>query len=349
MLHYRGSHLIRHGLVGLVLLTCTILIGLQSQVFITWATTTRYQAVFAEAGGLEAGDDVVLSGMKVGTVSGVALENGDAHVVFAIDEKIRLGSATTAQIKTASLLGKRMLTVVSEGGGTLKPLDIIPASRTSSPYSLTDAVGDLTTNVTDMDTRALDESLNLLSLTLDRIAPQVGPTFRGVADLSRSVHARDESLRSLLTATSDVSGILADRSEQVDSLILQSNTLLEVLTARRHDIVTLLGNTSRVADELSNLVDDNEAELGPTLARLNSVLAMLEKNRDNIAEALPGLAKVSLTQGEAVSNGPYYNAFVANLIDGHMIQPFIDQAFGVQPPAVFPIPRPQQPAPEGPR
>ena len=43
---------------------------------------------------------------------------------------------------------------------------------------------------------------------------------------------------------------------------------------------------------------------------------MLEKNRDNIAKALPGLAKYQLTQGETVANGAYYNAFVPNLISG---------------------------------
>ena len=31
--------------------------------------------------------------------------------------------------------------------------------------------------------------------------------------------------------------------------------------------------------------------------------AMLEKNRDNIAKALPGLAKFEITQGETVANG----------------------------------------------
>ena len=49
--------------------------------------------------------------------------------------------------------------------------------------------------------------------------------------------------------------------------------------------------------------------MAPTLERLNRVNAMLEKNRDNIAKALPGLAKYELTQGEIVANGAYYNAF----------------------------------------
>ena len=55
---------------------------------------------------------------------------------------IPLGSDTTAHIRTGSLLGERMLTVESAGSGTLHPMAVIPVSRTSSPYSLTEAVSD---------------------------------------------------------------------------------------------------------------------------------------------------------------------------------------------------------------
>ena len=85
---------------------------------------------------------------------------------------------------------------------------------------------------------------------------------------------------------------------------------------------------SAVAKELSGLVADNESKLAPTLDRLNSVAAMLEKNRDNIAKALPGLKKYEFTSGEAVSNGFYYNAFVPNLAIPELIQPFFDYYFG---------------------
>ena len=37
---------------------------------------------------------------------------------------------------------------------------------------------------------------------------------------------------------------------------------------------------------------------------------VLEKNRDNIAKALPGLAKFQTTLGETIGNGPYYQAYV---------------------------------------
>ena len=61
--------------------------------------------------------------------------------------------------------------------------------------------------------------------------------------------------------------------------------------------------------QLTGLVADNEKVLAPTLERLNRFNAMLERNRDNIAKALPGLAKYELTQGEIVASGAYALGF----------------------------------------
>ena len=343
MLHYRGAHLIRPGLVGIVVIVCLIAIGLQAQKFLALGTTVRFQALFAEAAGLSVGDDVIVSGVQVGNVQKIELDDGDARVTFSVDSTVRLGTESSAHIKTSSLLGKRNITVESAGPGRMRTLDTIPDSRTSAPYSLTDAVGDLTTKTAAVDTDALNRSLDMLSQTLDRIAPQVGPAFDGLTQLSQTINSRNQSLRELLDSAKTVTGVLSERSSQVNALILNANSLLEVLAQRRQDIVELLANTAAVSQQLSGLVADNEAKLGPTLDRLNSVTALLEKNRDNIGKAIPGYAKVALTQGEAVSGGRFYNAYVANLIDGQDIQPFIDRAFGVNPPAPFPIPHPEPP------
>jgi phospholipid/cholesterol/gamma-HCH transport system substrate-binding protein len=78
MLRYRGSNLIRAGFIGVVLIILVIAIGLQPERLIQWATSLRYQALFSEAGGLAVGNDVTVSGIKVGTVSSIELDNGDA-------------------------------------------------------------------------------------------------------------------------------------------------------------------------------------------------------------------------------------------------------------------------------
>jgi phospholipid/cholesterol/gamma-HCH transport system substrate-binding protein len=328
MLKYRGSSLIRAGIIGVVLAILVIAIGLQPERLVQWATALRYQALFSEAGGLAAGNDVTVSGIKVGTVSSVKLDNGDALVGFTIDGRYALGSDTTAHIRTGTLLGERVLALESAGTGTLSPNTVIPITRTSSPYSLTDAVNDLTTNTAGTNTESLNQSLDTLSETLDQIAPQLGPAFDGVSRLSKSLNSRNESLTDLLKTAGDVTGILSERSQQVNTLILDANDLVGVLNERRQAIVSLLSATSAVSQELTGLVHDNEKQLAPALERLNRVTAMLEKNDDNLAKMLPGAAKYYLTQGEIVSNGAYYNALVPNLIFGQLLQPFLDYAFG---------------------
>lgn len=328
MLKYRGANLIKAGIMGVVLIVLVISVGLQPEKLIQWATSVRYQALFTEAGGIAVGNDVTMSGIKIGSVTDVSLENGDALVKFTTAGKYPVGSQTTAHIRTGSLLGERVLTLESAGSGTLSQNEIIPTSRTSSPYSLTDAVSDLATNTAGTDTGQLNQSLDTLSATIDQLAPQLGPTFDGLSRLSKSINGRNEDLATLLKSASEVSVVLGERSTQLNTLILNANDLLGVLDDRRGAIVDLLASTTAVSQQLTGLVADNEAQLAPTLERLNAVTEVLEKNRDNISNALPNVKKFMLSQAETLANGPYYNAYVPNLQPGQILQPFLDYAFG---------------------
>jgi phospholipid/cholesterol/gamma-HCH transport system substrate-binding protein len=265
-------------------------------------------------------------------------------VTFVVNDTVQLGDQTTAHIRTGTLLGARILTLEPAGRNAMAPDGLIPLSRTGSPYSLNDSVNDLTTNVAATDMTTLNQSLDTLSATLDQVAPRLGPTFDGLSRLSRALNSRSETLQSLLTNAAGVTDVLAQRSQQVNTLILDSNDLLAVLVERRAQISELLANTAAVARNLTGLVKDNEAKLGPALDRLNAVTAMLEKNRDNLSKALPGLKKFEITSSESVASGPYYNAYVPNLIPPELLQPFFDYAFGFRagdptmPRAIFPFP-----------
>jgi phospholipid/cholesterol/gamma-HCH transport system substrate-binding protein len=328
MLKYRGAKLIRAGFLGAVLTVLVTLVMLSPMSLVARATTVQYQALFAEAGGLATGNAVTRSGVKIGTVSDVALRGKAVLVTFAVKSTVPLGSQTSAHIQTGTLLGQRVLTLDSAGSGRLHPHDTIPLTHTSSPYTLTDAVADFTTNTAGTDTAALNQSLDTLSATLDQVAPQIGPAFDGLSRLSRSINSRDETLRELLRHASDVTAILSKRSQKLNTLILNANDLLAVLVERRQAIVDLLARTSAVAKELNRLVADNEAVLAPTLQKLNTVTAMLEKNRDNIAKALPGLRKYLYGVNEGLANGFHNTLFIPNLPPAQFLQPFLDYAFG---------------------
>ncbi|QNG17531.1 MCE family protein [Rhodococcus triatomae] len=312
------------GIIGLVVAGATVVAGLQYDQlqFLTGGST--YSAYFEDAGGLTGGDTVTLAGVDVGKVSEIALADTEVLVRFSVQDGIRLGTDTEVAIKTNTVLGRKSLEVTPRGNGTLKVGDQIPSERTNSPYSLNDALGDLTTTVGELDTDRVNDALDAVSGALTDTPPELRAALDGVTRLSQSINARDETLQQLLARAESVTGILAERSDQINALILDGNELFGELDRRRTAISELIVNVSAVSRQLSGLVQDNQEQMKPTLDSLNSVVSILQENNDNISQALDGLAPYATQLGEAVGSGPFFMAFVYNIGLGKLFQGLSD-------------------------
>jgi phospholipid/cholesterol/gamma-HCH transport system substrate-binding protein len=90
-----------------------------------------YSAALSEAGGLKAGDDVRVAGVKVGKVRSVDLEGDHVRVDFRVSGDTRLGSETAASVRIKTILGQKFLMLEPAGRGELDgeiPLDrTVPA------------------------------------------------------------------------------------------------------------------------------------------------------------------------------------------------------------------------------
>src|SRR5258708_12087398 len=76
-------------------------LNLQSIPFISGGKT--YHAAFAEAAGLRNGEEVRIAGVKVGKVTGLDLENDHVKVDFLVDDAVRIGDLSRAEIKIKTL------------------------------------------------------------------------------------------------------------------------------------------------------------------------------------------------------------------------------------------------------
>lgn len=314
------------GIVGIVLTATLVVTALNYDKLPFFSGGTEYRALFAEAAGLSPGDQVMVAGVNVGKVDTVALSGPQVLVRFTVDDGVRLGDATGVDIKTSTILGRKALGVRPAGTGTLATDTTIPQSRTTSPYSLTGALGDLTDTISDLDTPQLGDSLKALASTLQNTPPELRSALTGLSRLSNSISSRDAMLQDLLGNAESVTSVLSQRSDQLNTLILDGNSLLAELDRRRQVLSELFVNVGAVANQLTGLVKDNEAQLAPTLTRLNSVLDVVQKNKDNLSNGIDGLVKFQATLGEAVSSGPFFNAYVQNLIPGETIKPLVDAA-----------------------
>ncbi|MFF2086864.1 MCE family protein [Nocardia sp. NPDC058176] len=300
------------GIVGIVLVVAISLATLQFSDLPFIRSGATFTANFLDAGGLVPGDPVHVAGVRSGEVRQVGLDGDKVLVKFDLDESIVLGEKTTAAIKTNTVLGRKSLDVVPSGTGAIGADDTIPLDRTTSPYSLNEALSDLGGTVRDLDLDQVDETLNVLS---EAFADTPGPlrnALDGVTALSRSINVRDQALTDLLARAQNVTSILADRSTQLNALLLDGNELLGELDRRRAAINQLVVYIDDVARQLSGLVADNEPQMKPTLDRLNSVLALLQRNEQNLNDALDGLGPYAAALGEQVGSGPWFNAYVVN-------------------------------------
>ncbi|MFL0580134.1 MCE family protein [Dietzia sp. 179-F 9C3 NHS] len=281
--------------------------------------TRNATAYVADAAGLNTGDEVQVAGMKVGAVRKIGLDGDRVKVDFAIDTDVDLGEDTSAQIKTDSILGRRALAVFSDGRGELADTTI-PLERTSVPYSLTSALGDLSDTVEAMDTDKVDEALTVISETMETSSPEVRGAIDGITRLSQSLNKRDEGVRELLDKAAGTTDILGTRSDQINQLMVDGNTLFIQLDMRRRAISELITNIDELARQLSGVVQDNEAQLGPALDKLENVSDLLIRNRDDLDLGLRRIVPYATALSEAVASGPWFNAYISNLSLGHYQQ-----------------------------
>ncbi|MUL74547.1 MCE family protein [Mycolicibacterium sp. CBMA 226] len=301
---------LRTGIIGIVLVTCLVLTAFGYADLPVWPQKKRYTAYFTNAAGITAGNDVGIYGYPVGTVTSVELAKRSAKVDFTVDRKLHIGDQSLAAIKTDSVLGRRTLAITPKGSGTST---LIPLGRTTTPYSLNNALQDLGHNVGDLNKPQFAEALQTLTDALHDATPQLRGALDGVTALSRSLNARDEQIAQTLAHANSVSAVLAKRAEQINQLITDGNSLFTQLDARRQAINSLVSGITDLARQLSGFVADNRTEFGPALQKLNLVLDNLNEHREHIAEALARLPHYATALGEVVGSAPGFEANIGGV------------------------------------
>jgi phospholipid/cholesterol/gamma-HCH transport system substrate-binding protein len=271
----RRSNPLRTGIFAVVLIGCLMLTSFGYDKLPFWQLGASYEAYFVDAAGISVGSDVDIAGITVGRVSSVALTTPNAKVTFTMDRAITLGDRSEVSIASDSVLGQKSLAVTPAGTGRTTT---IPVDRTSTPYTLNTALQDLGHSAGDLDKPQLEQALQVLTDTLRDATPQLRDALDGIADLSRTVNDRDEALASLLAHAKSATDVAAQRAAQVNQF-----------------------------------VEDNRAEFGPALTKLNLVLDNLNERREHISEALKRLPPYETALGEVVSSGPGFTVNLYNV------------------------------------
>ncbi|MSZ77997.1 MAG: MCE family protein, partial [Actinobacteria bacterium] len=199
-----------------------------------------YYAAFTEAGGLKVDDEVRIAGVRVGKVDSIELQGDHVRVGLRIDTDSEFGPDTRAAIKVKTLLGAMFVALEPAGPGQLDTDDEIPVERTSSPYDVVEAFSGLAETSAEIDTDQLAASLTTLADLTRNSDQEFKSALDGVSALSANIADKNDQINSLLTNLTRVTSVLDDRDEDIIGLMKDADVLFRSLLARRESVHRLL-------------------------------------------------------------------------------------------------------------
>jgi phospholipid/cholesterol/gamma-HCH transport system substrate-binding protein len=290
---------------------------------VRWGPKADYTAVFTDATGLDAGDDVRVGGVRVGEVTGVKVNDAARAVVsFRVDRQLVLTKGTQAVIRYRNLIGQRYL-ALNQGQGEPEKLPIggeIPLDRTRPALDLTVLFNGFKPLFAALD----PHEVNTLAYEIITVLQGEGGTVQSLlahtASLTSDLADRDEVIGRTIDNLDEVLGVVAERADQLDTLIIQLQRLVAGLAADREAIGGSIGHIADLADSTAGLIGEARPAVREDIAQLGDLATLLNTNSADIERFLdtwPG--KIS-TITRTATYGSWFNFYLCDF-DGHVVLP----------------------------
>jgi len=302
--------------------------------------TVTYHARFADATGLNKGDDVRIAGVRVGQVKSIKIaDKRYADVDFAVRKDIELRSTTEAAIRYLNLVGQRYL-ALNQGTSIGTPLaagDLIPLNQTTPPLDLT-----VLFNGFRPLFRALSPGeVNQLSFEIIQVLQGESGTIESLlthtASLTSTLADRDRIIGSVVNNLDDVLATVDQRNHGLSDLLLQMQRLVSGLSGDRDTIANSITSINSLTGSTASLLQDIRPSLKSDISQLGKVSKTLATTKepngantlDTVLQRLPGKVKAIL---RTATYGSWFNFYLCDFqvegvpVSGHSGVPSCDES-----------------------
>ncbi len=258
---------------------------------------------FAEAHRLRpAVSDVKIAGVSVGVVRSVDRGDDRTTVEVKVDEEAleAMGTAPSARIRPATLLGGNYYVEIIPGGRRGTFAGTIPVERTELPVELDGVSSAFPAEArrgVQSSTKALDQTLDrggadsLRALVRSAPAP-LRSTGEVLAGLQGTQPRRD--LSRLESGLENASTVLSSRNADLGNSVTDLAAVTRVLESRRDDLASVtrsmpgtLEETSQMLDELDGVLTTLEETAEPARPAVHELARVLDRAAPVLAKARP--------------------------------------------------------------
>jgi phospholipid/cholesterol/gamma-HCH transport system substrate-binding protein len=238
-------------------------------------------AYFTTATAIYPGDQVRVSGVRVGKITLIHPDGAAVRLTMEVDRDVRIPADAKAVIVAQNLVSARYVQLAPayhSSGPTMADGAVIPAERTAVPVEWDEVKTQLT-----------------------RLATELGPNSqvstpsmaRFIDSAANALGGNGEKLRQTLAQLSGVGRILADGSGNIVDII---NNLQVFVTALRDSDQQIVQFENRIAT-LTSVLDDNRSDLDAALTDLSTAVGEVQRfvsgSRNQLSEQVQRLADVT--------------------------------------------------------
>lgn len=250
-----------------------------------------YRARFSDATSVNPGDDIRMSGVRIGQVERVSLvERRLVEVEFSVDRARRLSASVTATIKFRNLIGQRYISLdQGTGEGALAPGGVIPLERTRPALDLTAMLGGF---------KPLFQALS--PKDVNQLAFEIVQVLQGEGG----------TVDSLLRHTASLTSTLAQKDQVIGQVITNLNTVLQQVNERGDKLSTLVTTTQELVSGLARDATPIGEAIEGLAALTTSTADLLRDGREPLRKDIDALGALSKNLADGT---PAFESFIANL------------------------------------
>jgi len=245
------------------------------QIFFAPKTITAY---FTSATAIYPGDQVRVSGVKVGTIKSIEPQGTQAKLTLHVDRDVPIPADAKAIIFTENLVAARFV-------------ELTPAYRTSGPVMADGAVIPVQRTAVPVEWDEVKNQLMRLATDLGPNAKVSTPAIsRFIDSAANALQGNGDKLRQTLAQLSGVARTFANGSGNIVDIIKNLQTFV---TALRDSNVQMVQFNNRLAT-LTSVVNDSKSDLDAALTDLSEAVGEVQRfiagTRDATSEQLARLS-----------------------------------------------------------
>lgn len=256
--------------------------------------TSSYAAEFDDVSGLYVGDDVRMSGVQIGKVTGVELDGPIAHVAFEITDDRPVFASTQAAVRYQNLLGQRYVELVQkpDPGPVLTEGATIARDRTIPSFDISELFKGFEPIFDTLDTAQLNQFAENVLRMVQGDGSGLAPVLRDVDRIAEFAVQREAIIGLLIDNLGQISSTIGGKSAAVKDLIEELTGLVSRLSTEMEGVLGALDHANYGLGPLVGLVEGLRDAYDQGYMPIDGLLRRLLPQTDQVTEILaltPGL------------------------------------------------------------